>query len=64
MWCWEGYVEYVMLGKLYDFKCLVEDYEERNVVLYEWFVLLNGEGIISFYVCYFIFVKYVFEVKK
>lgn len=64
MWRWEGYAEYVTLGKQYDLKCLVEDYEERKVAPYEWFALSNGEGTISLHVRHLILTKYAFEVKK
>lgn len=64
MWRWEGYAEYVTLGKQYDLKCLVEDYEERKVPPYEWFALSNGEGTISLHVRHLILAKYAFEVKK
>lgn len=63
MWRWEGYAEYVTLGDKYDLKCLLEDYEARNIEPYEWFSLSDGEGTISLHIRFLILTKYAFEVK-
>lgn len=63
MWRWEGYAEYATLGTKYDLKCLLEDYQERDIGPYDWFVLSDGEGTIKQHIRYLILTKYAFEIK-
>lgn len=63
VWKWEGYAEYVVLGKKYSLQKLLAKYEQAGPEMFTFVSLQDGEGTIRLHIRFLILTKYCLENK-
>ncbi len=62
-WKWEGYAEYVSLGKKYTLSEIWKAYQQSGEEMYDFVHLKNGEGTLKLHVRFLLLTKFCLEEK-